>query len=90
MKSYAIVDRIEGKFAVCELEMLEVEQSRPEDFAQKETVMVDILSEFICSIVGELYEGDVLVVEHDDENVTSIYYKDNAEKARRIELIKQL
>lgn len=88
MKSYASVDRIEGKFVVCELEMLEVEQSKPEDYAKKETVMVDVLLGFICSIVGEIHEGDIIVVEHDSENITQIYYKDDAEKARRIEQIK--
>ena len=90
MKSYANIDRIEGKFAVCEVELLPIEESKPEDFATKDTEMLDILLQDIPENLGEVKEGDILVVEHDGENVTSVYYKDEEEKARRLELLRSI
>lgn len=90
MKSYASIDRIEGKFAVCEVELLPIEESKPEDFVAKDTEIMDILLQEIPENLGKVQEGDVLVVEHDGENVTSVYYKDEEEKARRVELLKSI
>ena len=90
MKSFASIDRIEGKYAVCEVELLSVEESRPEDFATKECVMMDIPLEKIPFYIGNVKEGDVLVVKHDGKNVTWVYKKDEQEKARRLEILKQI
>lgn len=87
MRSYAAVDRMEGKFAICELELEEVEASRPEDYFTKETKMVDIPLE---AIPDEISEGDILIVEHDKESVTQIFGKDDEEKQRRVQLLEQL
>lgn len=86
MRSYASIDRIEGKYAVCEVELLPVEESKPEDFAIKDCEMMDVSLQDILVCVGEAKEGDILVVEHDGENVTLIYNKDEAEKTRRREI----
>lgn len=90
MKSYASVDRIEGKFAVCEVELLTVEQSNSEEFATYETAIIDVLLQEIPADFGEVNERDILIVEHDGENVTAVYCKDEEEKARRIKLLKEL
>lgn len=90
MKSYASIDRIERKWAVCEVELLPIEESKTEDFAIKDTVMIDVLLAQFPSRLGRVNTGDILVVEHDGEIVTKIYYKDNEEKARRIELLKSM
>lgn len=87
MRSYAAVDRMEGKFAICELELEEVEASRSEDYFAKETKMVDIPLE---AIPDEISEGDILIVEHDKESVTQIFGKDDEEKQRRVQLLEQL
>ena len=42
MISYMSVDRVEGDIAVCELEMIWIEDSRTEDYWKKETIMVDV------------------------------------------------
>lgn len=42
MKSYASIDRIEGDFAVCEVELIPVGESNPEDFATKPCEMMDV------------------------------------------------
>lgn len=90
MKSYASVDRIEGKYAVCEVELLSVEESEPEDFATKDCEMMDISLQEIPADIGEIKGGDILVVEHDGENVTCVCCKDEAEKARRLEALKRI
>lgn len=94
MKSYASVGRIEKDFAVCEVEMIPIEKSNPDDF-DKETKFIDIpikenLLINIWFIWGKLQEGDIVVVEHDGEYVTKIYYKDDAEKKRRIEILQAI
>ena len=90
MKSYASIDRIEGKFAVCEVEMIEIENSKPEDYSEKETEMINIILEKITASIGNVQEGDILVVEHNGEEVKEIYYKDEEEKQRRIAVLKEL
>lgn len=90
MKSYASIDRIEGKYAVCEVELLPVEESKPEDFATKDCEMMDILLPDISSHFGDVKEGDILIVEHDNKNVTSIYCKDEEEKTRRLEILNKI
>lgn len=90
MKSYASIDRIEGKFAVCEVELIAVEQSRPEDFATKETEMLDILLQEIPESLGEIDEEDILVVEHDGKTISTVYSKDEEEKKRRVDLLRSI
>ena len=88
MKSYASIDRIEGKFAVCEVELLPVEESKPEDFAIKDCEMMDVSLRKIPFFIRKVKEGDILVVEHNGENVTRVYRKDEEEKARRLEILR--
>lgn len=90
MKSYATIDRIEENIAVCEVELLETEQSKTTDFFDKETKMMDVLLEKIHEVTENVEEGDILVVEHDGENVIYIYYKDYSEKQRRIEILQAI
>ena len=90
MKSYASIDRIEGKFVVCEVELLDVEESKPENFATKDVTMMDVSLQEIPNGIGEVNEGDVLLVEHDGQNVSCIYCKDQEEKARRLEVLRRI
>lgn len=85
MRSYACIDRIEGQYAVCEVELVTIEESLQLDCSEKETVMLDVALEDIFYELEDVRESDILVVEHDGENVTSICGKDNHEKQRRIE-----
>ena len=90
MTSFASIDRIEGKNAVVEVELLPFEESRSSDFADKDTVMMNITLQQIPNDFGEVNEGDILVVEHDGENVSMVYYKDEEERTRRIELLRRM
>ena len=90
MRSYASIDRIEGEFAVCEVEMIEVDSSKAEDYSEKETQMIDVSLEKIHSSVGDANEGDILIVEHNGEEVTEVYCKDEEEKQRRIAILREL
>lgn len=84
MRSYAVVDRIEGHFAVCEVELIPAQESRPEDFATKPTEMMEFDLEQISEEVGEVQECDVLEVEHDENQIICILCKNMEEKSRRI------
>ena len=90
MTSYASVDRIEGGLVVIEVEMLPIEESNPEDFDTKATLFVDLELHRIPDAVGEVNEGDILVVEHIGDIITNVYYKDEEEKARRLDLLSKL
>lgn len=87
MTSYASIDRIEGNWAICEVELLPFGESRPEDFAIKDTAMIDVL---LDQFSDNVEEGDIFVVEHDCKNVTCICHKDENEKFRRLELLKSI
>ena len=90
MISYASIDRIEGQLVVCEVELIPFEESRPEDFKTKDTVMMYIpLSEFPANY-GNVNEGDAWVVKHDNECVECVLYKDEAEMARRHEILRKI
>lgn len=84
MRSYAAVDRVEGKFAVLEVEKIETTNSNSEDYFDHETEMIEVTLEVIENAVGVLGENDILEVEHDDQGVVlAVYLKAEEEKARR-------
>ena len=89
MISYAIVDRIEGKFAVCEVELIPIEKSKYENSRTKETVMCNVSKEEFMRGFEDVKEGDVLIVLHDGQNVSFVYRKDAEEKQRRVEYKKR-
>ena len=91
MKSYACVDRVEGDFAVCEVELVDAENSKNIELGDRETRMMDAKMENIILDVGqEVHEGDIIVVEHNGIDVIFVYNVDEEEKKRRIEYINQV
>ena len=90
MKSYVSIDRIEGKYAVCEVELLTVKESKPEDFATKETAMMDVPLKKFPKLFGKVREGDIFIVEHDGKNVSFVYFKSEKEKHRRLEVLRNI
>lgn len=85
MKSYAAVDSIEGQHVRCELELLDLQESEHTSFWEKDCIMVDIPLEVVEQAVADVSEKDVLILEHDEGNVTHICGRDEAEMMRRIE-----
>ena len=84
MRSYAAVDRVEGKFAVLEVEKIETTSSNSEDYFDHKTEMIEVPLEIIENAVGVLGENDILEVEHDENGVVlAVYSKADEEKARR-------
>lgn len=82
MISYAVVDRIEeDTYVVCEVELIELEKSHSIDDLEKEIKIMDVLKAQVFKCVEE---NDVLVVEHDGENIIHVFYKDEEEKQRRL------
>lgn len=90
MRSYASIDRIEEKIAVCEVEIIDVDDSKTADYSEKKTQMMDVSLEKILSKVDDANEGDILVVEHNGEVVIEVYCKDEEEKQRRIAILQEL
>lgn len=90
MISYASIDRIEEKYVVLELELIEKEKSKTTDFRSKETIMVNFLLEEIIKKVGAVTEGDILVVEHENEKIVEIHEIDSEEKQRRKKLLNEI
>ena len=86
MKSYMTIDRLEGKFAACELEFISVEQSREVEYWDRDMEIIDVP----ITMLEEPKEGDVFVVEHEKETLYRIYGKDNEEKRRKIEALKAI
>ena len=89
MKCYASIDRIEGNFAVCEVELYFLKREQL-GHDTTDTVMVDIPLQDIPTEIGEVDDGDILLVEYDGQNVTHVYCKDEQEKAKRLKLLKLL
>ena len=89
MKSYASVDRIEGKYLVCEVELISVEDRNREEYIPYDTTSMDIPLQEIPTSMGNVRDGDILIIEHDGENMISICCKDENEKARRLELLRE-
>lgn len=90
MTSYAAIDRFEGEFVVCEVEEIPISKSKPEDYATKPTTMITVELRLINQKTTKINEGDILVVEHENGNITAIYCVDAEEKARRTEIAKAL
>ena len=91
MKSYACIDRVEGDFAVCEVELVDTENSKNIELGDRETKIMDAKMENIILDVGqEVHEGDIIVVEHNGIDVIFVYCVDEGEKKRRIEYLNQV
>ena len=86
MKSYMTIDRIEGKFAICELEFISVDQSREVEYWDRDMEMIDVP----INMLEEPKEGDVFVVEHEKETLYRVYGKDNEEKQRKLQALKSI
>jgi len=90
MISYASIDRIEGEYVVCEVELLPRKNSKPEDFAKKDTVMMDVPLQKFPEFLGKVEEGAIFVVAHNGKKVNIVYFKDEEERARRSELLRRM
>lgn len=89
MVSYASLDRLEGDYAVFEVEKLSIIDSKIGDFS-KECFMADIpVTKFIDNKIS-LLTGNVYSVEHDGENITKLLRLEKEETKRRKEWLKSL
>ena len=66
------------------------EERNAEEYVPYDTEFMDVSLKMIPISLGNVKDGDILVVEHDDKNISSIYYKDEMEKARRLELLREM
>lgn len=90
MKSYASVDEKGLISTSLEVEIYDVETSKKIRYDDKETIMVDIPTDVIEVCVGEIKDGDIIILEHEDGKITGFYEKDDEEKQRRIKIINDI
>jgi len=90
MKSYAAIDRFEGKYAVCIVEYVDIEESLKMKFSEKRVEEIDIPKIEIVNAIEEVKEGDILVVEHEEDEIICICSKDDNEKQRRNDIIREI
>lgn len=90
MRSYAVVDRVECKFVVCEVELLEVEKSFAETYYDHDTVMIDVPISLFEEIGESVNSSDIFEVEHDGEEVKKVYLKNSEERKNRINVLEEI
>ena len=88
IESYASIDRIENDLAILEIESHSIETNQTIPFPRRDCYMADVPLEAFISL-GEIHEGDVFVVKHDDTTVIPIRFAPE-EKDARIEFLKKL
>lgn len=82
MESFASIDRIEGNFVVLEVELVRAQERAEYDFLDDDqTVFVDVPKSMTAKL-GEIREGDILLVTHQDEIISNIVCKDDVEKRK--------
>lgn len=92
----SICGQPENGFISSELELCSALESSQIDFSDKKTVMILISEElfneyfYLKGEDGNISEGDIFVVEQENETVYRIIFKDDFEKARRIKILDEL
>lgn len=90
MISFASVDRIEGNFYVCEVELIPTAERGLVDFLEDDqTTFMDVPISKAQQILP-IVEGDILLVEHNGTEISSILGKCDIEKERRIKFLSSL
>ena len=82
--SYASLERLEGNYAVCEVEQISILDSRVGDFS-KACYMADIPVNMFGDRGIPIREGNVYSVEHDGTKVSKVIRIEEAETVRRRE-----
>ena len=90
MLSYMSIERVEGDFAVCEVEDLPLEDSEVDDFFDKPCFMCDIPKAMFEENGFPIEEGLVFTVNHDRDKIEAICSIDEQERMRRIEILEYL
>lgn len=94
MRSYVSIDRIEGDYAVCEVELISIEKSIQTDPFDKETEMIDLPVKYFRHYINEepVEEGDIFIVEYDEvaNVILWVYKRDDEERIRRLKIIENL
>ena len=89
IESYAAIDRIEDDYAVLEIESHSIKSNEGIPFPRRDCYMSDVLLATIINTIGQVKEGDVLVVKHDETNVIPVRFAPE-EKEARIEYLRSL
>ena len=90
MESFASVDRIEGNYIILEVELIRAQGRDEDSFLDDDlTVMVDVPVSMTAKL-GNIHEGDVLLVTQEDGIISNIVCKDDVEKRRRLSRLSEI
>lgn len=89
MKCYASICSLEEKYAKLEVTMRDISESFDSGSTKVETQIID--ASYAAFPMGDetFFEGDIVVVEYDSFDI-HVLYKDEAEKRRRVERIREI
>ena len=87
--SYASLERVEGDYAVFEVEQLSIFESKVGDFS-KECYMINVPLEMFVKLGISILEGKVYSVLHNGSEVHAILRLEKGETKRREEWLKSL
>ena len=90
MLSYATIDRIEGDYVVCEVELVPCIDARVDDFVCISCVMSDVPKAMFIYKGLPIKEGNVYTVHHNGETIDEVTGIDEAEKNRRLKCLNSL
>jgi hypothetical protein len=90
MLSYATIDRIEGDYAVCEVEQVPCTDARVDDYICISCFFTDVPKTLFTFKGLPIKEGNVYAVLHNGETVEEVKNIDEAEKKRRINVLANL
>ena len=90
MISHASICAFEGNYVRIEVVMNDISENEFISDEEKEYRMFDVSLDIFPNDDEEFYEGDIIVVEHDMEHVSSVLYKDETEKRKRVEELENI
>lgn len=90
MISYAARCQEENNIVTLDVEIVEPEVSKLLRPHQRDSTSMYVKLDELTEAVGETVEGDILIVEHDGVEVLHVFGKDDDEKQRRIEILRQM
>lgn len=90
MKSYASLERFENNFAVLELELETIEESKKKKASEKRTRMVNVPITIFPDSNEVFSEGDIVIIEHECGFIMSVLGRDDDEREKRVERLRKI
>ena len=87
MQSFASINGLDGLFAICDVELVGLEKGRTASFVTNSTKSMSFP---VTKFPVPPAKGDIFIVNHDGEKITSVLCRDDFETQRRRGIIGKL